>query len=158
MPQLMWIRIKSYLHNLLVLWIPNQPQLSNKVWSQKLNLVMGKLIDRHINSRNAPNHFSQGFLNPHGGRIHLEPHVQQYLSQGNPTLELHRRQDSMDKTTQQQVTKVGNTELPTRKDEKDYRAVYEFWERGRRRAEQLEPQLQVPTHLMSATNSMNKHC
>ena len=49
-------------------------------------------------------------------------------------------------------------ELPTRKDGKDYSAVHEFCKREWRRAEQLEPQLWVPTHLMSATNSMNKYC
>ena len=107
----MWTRIKSYLHNLLVLWIPHRPQLSNEVQPQRLNLVTEKLTNRHINSRNARNHFSQGFLNPHGGRIHQELQVQQYHAQDNPTLELHCCQDSLDKTTQQQVRKVGNNSL-----------------------------------------------
>ena len=45
----------------IVLWNPHWPQLSNKVRPHRLNLVKGKLTDRHINSRNAQNHFSQGF-------------------------------------------------------------------------------------------------
>ena len=57
----MWIRIKSYHHNLLVLWIPHPPQLSNKVWPQRLNLVTGKLTNRHINSRNTRATFPKGF-------------------------------------------------------------------------------------------------
>ena len=106
MPQLMWIRINSYLHNLLVLCVPHWPQLCIEVRPQRLNLVTEKLTDTHINSRNTRTTF------PKGSKTLIEPQVLQYLAQGNPTLELHRRQDSMDKKTQQQVTKVGNNSLP----------------------------------------------